>query len=647
MKSSRHQLILLGFICQGLSWDDWLLPVVYALAWVVGLTLPRRPLRLGPVGECTVLALGCAVGYGVSALLGRNTHFFIGHGLACLQLARLLRPLNRREKLFSFFIACFHLGVACTFVFDLRFVWIFLGTLVLVPRALHELAREGFEEPELAPAPRGPSWRMLAVMLVFTVAFFFTVPRLFVGPPLQMRMFGGGDGSLRESVIDSARSGLAQSRRVLMQIEGESIGYLRCFSLVDTDGTRWLAAERSPLKRFDYRSREQLAPFNHRRVRVKNAGFLERLLPTDGQPVFAMGNFLTRPFLNGHGGVEAVGMWNTANNIYEYWIEPKPKPEGLFPALRQRYTRAPAASPRVRAWLDDVLAGTADPYARARRLEGFLRDRFTYEVGAPELNRLNAQEDFLFNQQAGHCERFAAALALLLRQIDIPSRMVIGYLPQARNFLTGATVVRFKDAHAWTEAWFEGRGWVTLDATPPVQLKASSWSLRGLLDDLDLAWSSYVVNLDAPTQRQLFTVSVDALRDLPGWLARHQSLWAFAMAGMVLLLVLWRWRRANPWNRRGQGRSVAQAQIFAGTVYGRMLQLLARAGFRRHPAETPMEFLAGVRAGGYACWTEVEHITRLFCATRYGGRTLSPDERQSIETSLQRLREAGWPRERT
>lgn len=637
MSAARHRLILLGLVCQGLAWDDWIMPSTYALLWLLALGGLSRWVRLGPTGEGVVLAVASAASFGLSALLGRDTHFFIGHGLAFLQLARLLRPLNRREQLFSLLIASFHFGVACTFVFDLRFILIFLAAVVLVPGTLQELAAEGFVPASAPfPAPR-VSLGLLTAVLVLTVFFFLATPRLFVGPPLQVRMFGAaGEGSLRESIIDASRSGLAQSSRVLMQITGDRIGYLRCFSLVDTDGIRWQVAKTAPLKRFAARSREEMAALLHRQVQVKHAGYLERLIPTDGQVVQLLGNFFARPYQNVHGGVESSMMWDTANNVYEYWVEPNPRPEPLPPTLRTRYTNAPPASPRLRTWLAEVVGDEKEPFKQARRLESYLRDHFTYRLGAPELSRLNALEDFLFERKEGHCERFAAALATLMRLQGIPSRMVVGYVPQARNQLTGATVVRFKDAHSWAEGWFEGRGWVPLDATPPAR-EDNSWSWRALLDDLDFTWSSFVVNLDAPAQRQVLTWSWQAFLNTPIWLAQRP--WAWGSLGVLGLLTwLYYYRRqhpgalAPPWRRSPQ-----KTRRAAANAYERMLSIVAEAGYERQPHLTPQEFQDELHRAQCPGLEEITRITQLFCATRYGERSLTRAEEQLLQAALAQL----------
>ncbi len=44
--------------------------------------------------------------------------------------------------------------------------------------------------------------------------------------------------------------------------------------------------------------------------------------------------------------------------------------------------------------------------------------------------------------------------------------MAVGYLGGEWNALGRYLIVRQSDAHAWVEAWIDGR-WVTLDATPP------------------------------------------------------------------------------------------------------------------------------------------------------------------------------------
>ena len=73
---------------------------------------------------------------------------------------------------------------------------------------------------------------------------------------------------------------------------------------------------------------------------------------------------------------------------------------------------------------------------------------------------------FLREKKAAHCEFFAASASLLLRHAGVPSRYVTGYLAHEPGTEPGDTIVRQRDAHAWCEAWVDGTGWVSVDATP-------------------------------------------------------------------------------------------------------------------------------------------------------------------------------------
>ena len=73
---------------------------------------------------------------------------------------------------------------------------------------------------------------------------------------------------------------------------------------------------------------------------------------------------------------------------------------------------------------------------------------------------------FLFERKKGHCEYFASSMAVMLRTLGIPSRVVTGFQSGVYNPMTGWQVIRASDAHSWVEAWIDGRGWTTFDPTP-------------------------------------------------------------------------------------------------------------------------------------------------------------------------------------
>ena len=634
MKSARNQLILLGFLAQGLSWDEYFLPLINALLWVGCLLWRRRPIRFGPVTESVILAAGCAAGYLLAAGMGRSTHFFIGHGLVLMQAVRLLRPLDRREKVFSILIACFHLGVGCTLAPDFRFMAVLLAAMILVPKSLLDLERKAF-------AGGVPVFKLRSVMGAFagvsgiTILVFLAFPRIFVGAPIQLRAGTSDHGTLLDSVLDPARSGYAQSDRTLLQIEGERLGPLRCYALADFNGLQWSAEKRTTLRRIQYVSPEQLTGHPYRRVRAKQVGFLGRILPTDGPVVALSGRFFRRPLQNAHGAIECEAMWNTANNLYEYWTDPKPRFDRLTRAQAQFYTYHPPQSERLQNWLAGVLAGVTNSLEQARRLEARLQTNFKYQLGGPELQRLNPIDDFIFNQKQGHCERFAASLALLLRMEGVPSRIVIGYLPVNRNRYSGWYNIRFKDAHAWTEGYFPEVGWVQFDATPGGAVEAGGWNLRDLLDTLDFAWYSHVVNFDGSAQKQLVISSLRSLEQSAAW-ARRESPWLLAV--VLAALSAWVWQQRQNRDKVHITRSRPKTAVQAAHYYGQMLRALARQGFHRASPQTPLEFLSDLQGRALPHLSEVRFITEVFCSTRYGHHPLSAMEEAEIEKALERIR---------
>ncbi len=222
MSSARHQLILLGLVCQGLSWDNFAAPLLYALLWAACLRLPRRPARMGQAADVSAIILGGVLAWQLAPVFGASAHFAIGHGLALLQLLRLRRPLDRREKLFSLIVAVGHLAVACTVILDYRFILLLGAMLVLLPRALMELE---LDSSPATPGITGPIPRLgLAVgVAIFAVmaAVFVLVPRGFLGTPFAARLPGGSQRpsgariSARYDLADGADVAFADVRSLL------------------------------------------------------------------------------------------------------------------------------------------------------------------------------------------------------------------------------------------------------------------------------------------------------------------------------------------------------------------------------------------------------------------------------------------------
>jgi hypothetical protein len=245
---------------------------------------------------------------------------------------------------------------------------------------------------------------------------------------------------------------------------------------------------------------------------------------------------------------------------------------------------------------------------------------------------------FLFARKKGHCEYFASAMAVMLRTLGIPSRVVTGFLGGVYNPMTGWQVVRASDAHSWVEAWLPRRGWVTFDPTPadPAPPSASLWGRAGLvLDAADQFWQDWVVGYDFEHQITLaarmqesgrnfhFPWFGDAVAQMETGVRAARAyvvevLAVFALAALAILYgpTLLRKLRADLRVRRAQ-RGDAQASD-ATLLYERMLRVLERRGLQKPPWLTPAEFAHVLPASELAML--VEDLTGAYNQFRFGGR---------------------------
>jgi transglutaminase-like putative cysteine protease len=313
-------------------------------------------------------------------------------------------------------------------------------------------------------------------------------------------------------------------------------------------------------------------------------------------------------------------------------------------------------------------ARARNAYDAARAVEAHLNSnayggeyRYSLEMRAKGPDPLS---DFLFNVRAGHCEYFATAMAVMLRTLRVPARVVNGFQTGEYNPAADAYVVRQADAHSWVEVYFpEADAWVTFDPTPADGRPAGTsgagvlGALRRYSDALELFWIQHVVAYDRQGQRALARTissqinswtrgaseSADGLGSLfavwfggkggglSGALGYVASPLALAPASLLLAGVGLLWLRRRGLFARGPKRGDEAAARAVVEFYERMTAALNGRGLTRRADQTPLEFAEAV--GG----PEVLAVTRAYNRVRYGAHDLTRAEAEEVERHLRKV----------
>jgi transglutaminase-like putative cysteine protease len=339
--------------------------------------------------------------------------------------------------------------------------------------------------------------------------------------------------------------------------------------------------------------------------------------------------------------------FSEARNIWYYVysrLEPSYReydPDELVDPLREKlretYLQLPHLDARITELARNIVGAERSPGAEARLVEKYLRTHYSYTLELPQSEPADPLAFFLFHRQKGHCEYFASAMAVMLRGLGIPSRMVTGFQSGVYNPISGWQLIRTSDAHSWVEAWLPKRGWTTFDPTPPdPNPERFSWLTRLSFysDAAEVFWSDWVVNYNLDRQLQLRSRVGETGRnvglkwfDFRGWTALPYADIAKQIAYLLLgALVLalaahvfgrdgWRW-----WQTRRRVLKVQRGEAQASDatmLYQRMLAVLTRRGIEKPTWLTPFEFAHVLQEPQLA--QLVGDLTQAYNEVRFGG----------------------------
>ncbi|WP_019029007.1 transglutaminase TgpA family protein [Colwellia piezophila] len=576
-----------------------------------------------------ILAVFALLGCLAIAITAKQVGILVSmlHLLCFSYVLKAFEVRSRRDFYQLLLLGLFVLAASLIFRQDLTATLIILTLLVLNLAVLHQL----FSYQRKFVANVKVIIMLLTQSALLAVVLFLVFPRL--SPFWQVPSAKSAATGLSDTVKPGDIANLTRSTKLAFRadfgqqaIPAYSQLYWRAMVLEDYDGRQWTRQKRfasnkipgAKIKAFSFDvSKTEVSPLTYQVVAEPSyQKYLFALAPAvaigDSSGIkaqagytfnstkmlsqaksYQLSSYLTAPF-----GVELSQKSKMANLSYPK--NSNPRLEQLALQLQHNYV---------------------DVMSRAQAVLTLInKENYAYTLQPPLLDN-NSLDQFFFDTQAGFCVHYASAFTFLMRASGIPARMVTGYLGGEYNGIndsqqadnTGHLSIYQYDAHAWSEIWIEGKGWLRIDPTSAVdpqrvdsgwstrllqeqsalnndllslyQMKNIKWlsALRLQFDALDYQWTRWVIGFNNKQQYDLFK----------HWFGKMAS-WKLALIMAVSLVVtmailmLFLHLLNQP---KKKSRSLTKWQ----RIYQKSLTQLAKQGLDKPVAMTVNDFSKQVR----------------------------------------------------
>lgn len=280
-------------------------------------------------------------------------------------------------------------------------------------------------------------------------------------------------------------------------------------------------------------------------------------------------------------------------------------------------------NPKARLLARSLAEETTDTPGKIQQiLAYFAENSFTYTLTPPRLGA-HPMDEFLFETRQGYCEHYAGALAFLLNVLDVPARVVGGYLGGELNPYGNYLSIRQSFAHAWVEAYTPDRGWIRIDPTLAVapnrleQNPDGSFSYSGttrdalsvfkkmgfMLEAVNLAWEAWFTGYSFSEQKAL----LQRLGFGTSW--GTGTLFFLLLTLSVLVVAVFFWIFLH--------RSTVRKKDPVAAGYALFCKRLANIGLARPPDQGPMDYFLTVQAKRPDLGPEAAAITDMYIRIRF------------------------------
>ncbi len=326
-----------------------------------------------------------------------------------------------------------------------------------------------------------------------------------------------------------------------------------------------------------------------------------------------------------------------------------------YPEIITKYYSAipPEIKEKVKAKAEELLAKSPNVldsnYEKALYLAQAIKQNYIIKTDIPLLEENeDLAEAFLYKDGGGYPDHFATVYTLMLRSLDIPARLVVGFAPGKFNPFTGYYVVHNTDAYAMTEAYFPDYGWFYFDPLPGHEIIPLSFEEDQTFGVLKQLWNWVASWLPSPVTsfiKVLFSKIFQGILNFlaQGWLAR---IWYFLTGSFLgilvglLVLILFAFLIWVGWlalQKIIYLRQLAKLNPLA-KLYREMLDLLKEKGYSKLPAQTAKEYSQYLTEFLETEQLEIiELISENYTAWRYGDK---PPNLDYLRSQFQLLRKS-------
>jgi transglutaminase-like putative cysteine protease len=228
----------------------------------------------------------------------------------------------------------------------------------------------------------------------------------------------------------------------------------------------------------------------------------------------------------------------------------------------------------------------------------------------------------------GFCQYYAATMAVILRDLGVPTRIAQGFLPGTRDPNTGVERILNSSAHAWVEVFFPGYGWVPFDPTGGgVAVIAPLPSGRPQAGRSPGSSGQAFIPTRQPDDDPF-------ARDpgASGAISSNRGSLGPMVAVAILLMLIVGGIAFAIWQRGPRGETTADR------AYGTVARLAARFGFAPRPTETVYEFAGSLGEVLPMARPELQMVAQAKVETAYGRQILGDDRLTALRAAQRRLR---------